>query len=73
MILLTAFVYVATVFLGFLLMAGYIVMSERWMDSRRAYPSALKFLVFRVGGAVLIGIYTALVARVFVWAGWVSA
>ena len=72
MILLTTFVYVATVFLGFLLMTGYIVMSERWMDSRRAYPSALKFLVCRVCGAVLIGIYTALMARVFDWAGWVS-
>ena len=72
MILLTTFVYVATVFLGFLLMAGYIVMSERWMDSRCAYPSALKFFVCRAGGAVLIGLYTALMARVFDWAGWVS-
>ena len=69
MILLTTFVYVVAGLLGFLLLAGYIELSERWMDSRRAYPSALEFLVFLAGGTVLIGIYIALMAPVVVWTG----
>ena len=72
MILLTTFVYVVAGLLGFLLLAGYIELSERWMDSRRSYPSALEFLVFLAGGAVLIGIYIALMAPVVVWAGLAS-
>ena len=62
MILLASFVYVAAGLLGFLLLAGYIELSERWMDSRRAYPSAVEFLVF----------YIALMAPVVVWAGLAS-
>ena len=72
MILLASFVYVAAGLLGFLLLAGYIELSERWMDSRRAYPSAVEFLVFITGGTVLIGIYIALMAPVVVWAGLAS-
>ena len=72
MILLTTFVYVATGLLGCLLLAGYIELSERWVDSRRAYPSAVEFLVFIAGGTVLIGIYIALMAPVVVWAGLAS-
>ena len=72
MILLVSFVYVVVGLLGFLLLAGYIELSERWMDSRRAYPSALEFLVFLAGGTVLIGIYIALMAHVVVWAGLAS-
>lgn len=72
MILLASFVYVAVGHLGFLLLAGYIEMSERWMDSRRAYPSALEFLAFMAGGAALLGIYIALTAPVAVWVGLVS-
>ena len=67
MILLVSFVYVVV---GFLLLVGYIELSERWMDSRRAYPSAVEILVFMAGGTVLIGIYIALMAPVFDWAGW---
>ena len=72
MILLVSFVYVVVGLLGFLLLAGYIELSERWMDSRRAYPSALEFLVFLAGGTVLIGIYIELMAPVVVWAGLAS-
>ena len=73
MILLAAFVYVVAAFLGFLLLAGYIEISERWLNSRRrAYPSVPQFLVFMAGGTSLIGIYIGLVTQVFVWAGWMS-
>ena len=72
MILLTTFVYTVAGLLGFLLMAGYIELSERWMDSRCAYPSALEFLVFLAGGTVLIGIYIGLMAPVIVWVGLAS-
>ena len=72
MILLTVFVCAAVGFLGFLILAGYIEMVERWMDSRRAYHSALGFLVFMVGGVALFCLYVGLVTQVFVWAGWMS-
>ena len=70
MILLASFVYVVAGLLGFLLLAGYTELSERWMDSRRAYPSATEFLVFIAGGAALACIYIGLVVQVFDWAGW---
>ena len=71
MILLTTFVYVVTGFLGFLLLAEYIGLSERWVDSRRRdYPSSAEFLVIMAGGAALACIYIGLVVQVFDWAGW---
>ena len=72
MILLTTFLFAVVGFLGFLILAGYIEMVERWMDSRRAYHSALGFLVFMVGGVALFCLYIGLVAQVFVWAGWLG-
>ena len=71
MILLASFVYVAAGLLGFLLLAGYIELSERWMDSRRRdYPSSTEFLVIMAGVAALACIYIGLVVQVFDWAGW---
>ena len=71
MILLTTFVYVVTGVLGFLLLAEYIGLSERWVDSRRRdYPSSAEFLVIMAGGATLTYIYIGLVVQAFDWAGW---
>ena len=70
MILLTTFVYVVAGLLGFLLLAGYAEMVERWMDSRRACYSVPGFIVFLACGAALVCIYIGLVVQVFDWAGW---
>lgn len=72
MILLTTFVYTVAWLLGFLLLAGYAEMVERWMDSRRTYYSVQGCIVFSACGAALIGIYAGLVAQVFDWVGLVS-
>ena len=71
MILLTTFVYAVTGFLGFLLLAEYIGLSERWADSRRRdYTSSAECLVIVAGGAALAYIYIGLVVQVLDWAGW---
>ena len=71
MILLTSFVYAVAGLLGFLLLAGYIGLSERWADSRRRdYTSSAECLVIAAGGAALACIYIGLVVQVFDWAGW---
>ena len=72
MILLTTMLCAVVGFLGFLLLAGYIEMVERWMDSRRAYFSALGFLVYMLGGVALFCGYIGLMTQVCVWVGWVS-
>lgn len=72
MILLTTLVYTVAWLLGFLLLAGYVEMVERWMDSRRTCCSVSEVIVFLACGAALIGIYAGLVDQVFVWVGWVG-
>lgn len=72
MILLAAFVYAVAGFLGFLLLAGYVEMVERWMDTGRAYHSMPGFLVFMAGGVAIFCVYAGLVVQVFDWTGWVG-